>query len=116
MPSLLNEVYGKVAAVANVQSAFRATGIWLAYRHNFQEHHFAPAALLLPGYTAQPSSSETQNPETSLGTKSDSEDRDDSRKDEDYKPSGKRMKHFKETLQQISPLSKPSAHPRPTIS
>jgi hypothetical protein len=33
------------------------------------------AAVLLPADTAQPSSSETQNPETYLGTESDSEDR-----------------------------------------
>jgi hypothetical protein len=46
------------------------------------------AALLLPADTVQPSSSETQNSETSLGTESDSEDSNDSSKDEDYKPSG----------------------------
>jgi hypothetical protein len=62
------------------------------------------AAVLLPADTAKPSSSETQNPHTSLGTESDSENSNDSGRDEDYKPSGKRMKHFERTLQQISPL------------
>jgi hypothetical protein len=56
------------------------------------------AAVPPPADTAEPSSSETQNPETSLGTESDSENSNDSSKDEDYKPSGKRMKHFKKTL------------------
>jgi hypothetical protein len=51
-----------------------------------------------------------------LGTDSDSEDSNDSSKDEDYESSGKRMKHFKNTLQQISPLPKLSADPRPTVS
>jgi hypothetical protein len=82
----------------------------------FQEHHFAPAAALLPADTAQPSSSESQNPETSLGTESDSEDSDDSSKDKDYEPPGKRMERFKKTLQQISSLPKLSADPRPTNS
>jgi hypothetical protein len=74
------------------------------------------AAVLLPADTAQPSSSETQDPETSLCTESNSEDSNGSSKDGDYKPSGKRMKHFKTTLQQISPLPKLSADPRPTVS
>jgi hypothetical protein len=52
------------------------------------------AAVLLPAHAAKPSCSETQNPETSLGTYSDSED---SNGNEDYKPSGKRMKYFKKT-------------------
>jgi hypothetical protein len=55
------------------------------------------AAVLLPADTAQPSSSESQNPETYLGTEYDSEDSDYSSKDEDYNPSGKRMKWFKKT-------------------
>jgi hypothetical protein len=46
------------------------------------------AAVLLPADTAQPSSSETENPETSFCTDSNSEDSDDSSKDEDYRPSG----------------------------
>jgi hypothetical protein len=62
---------------------FYATKIWPIDRHAFQEYHFSPAAALLPADTAQPSSSESQNPETSLGTESDSEDSDDSSKDED---------------------------------
>jgi hypothetical protein len=94
---------------------FYATGIWSVDRHAFQEHRFSPAASLLPADTAQPSSSESQNPETSLGTESDSEDSDDSSKDEDYESSGKRMKHFKKTLEQISSLPKLSADPRPTV-
>jgi hypothetical protein len=51
-----------------------------------------------------------------LGTESDSENSNDSSKDEDYKPSAKRIKHFKNTLQQISPLPKLSADPRPRVS
>jgi hypothetical protein len=112
----LNEAYGRATTVANAQSAFRVTGIWPVDRHTFQEHHFASAAVLFPADTAQPSSSETQNPEISLGTESDSEDSDNSIKDKDYKPSGKRLKHFKKTLRQISPLPKLSADPRPTVS
>jgi hypothetical protein len=73
-------------------------------------------AVLLPADTAQPSSSETHNPETSLGTESHSEYSDDSNKDEDYKSSRKRMKHFKKTLQQIFPVPKLSADPRPRVS
>jgi hypothetical protein len=74
------------------------------------------AAVLLPADTAQSSYSETQNPETSLGTESDSEDSNDSSNDGDYKPFGKRMRHFVKTLEQISPLTKPSVDPRPTLS
>jgi hypothetical protein len=95
---------------------FYATGICPADRHAFQERHFAPAAALLPADTAQPSSSETQNPQTSLGAESDSDDSDDSSKDEAYESSGKRMKHFKKTLEQISPLPTLAAHLRPTVS
>jgi hypothetical protein len=51
-----------------------------------------------------------------LGTESDSEGSDDSSKDEDYKSSGNRMKHFKKILQQISPLPKLSADSRPAVS
>jgi hypothetical protein len=65
---------------------FYATEIWPVDRHVFQEPHFAAAG------TAQPSSSETQYPETSLGTQSDSEDRDGSSRDEDYEC-------FRKTLQ-----------------
>jgi hypothetical protein len=89
---------------------FYATGIWPADHHIFQEHQFAPAD------TAQPSSSESQNPETSLGTESDSEDREESSKDEDYESSSKRLKYFKKTLEQISLLPNLSADPRPTVS
>lgn len=56
---------------------FYATGISPVGRYIFQEVHFSPAD------TAQSSSSETQNPEASLGTESDSEVRDDSKKEGD---------------------------------
>jgi hypothetical protein len=87
-----------------------ATGIWPVDRHAFHEHHFSSAAALLLADTAQPSSSESQNPQ------SDSEDSDDSSKDEDYESSGKRIKHFKKTLEHISSLLKLSADPRPMVS
>jgi hypothetical protein len=74
---------------------FYATGTGRVDRHAFHEHHFAPAASLLLADTAHPSSSESQNPETSLGTESDSEDSDDVSKDEYYESSGKRMEHLK---------------------
>jgi hypothetical protein len=51
-----------------------------------------------------------------LGTESDSEDSDDDCKDEDYESSGRRMKHFIYTLEQISSLPKLAADPRPTVS
>jgi hypothetical protein len=86
---------------------FYAIGIWPVDRHVFQEHHFAAAAAAAAA--AQPFSSESQKPETSLGTESDSEDSDDSRKDEDYESPGKRMKHFKKTPDQLSPLPKLAA-------
>jgi hypothetical protein len=95
---------------------FYATGIWPVDRHIFQEFHFAPAAALLPADTDQPSSSDTLNPETSLGTESDSEDRKDSSKNEDYESPSNRMKHLKKTLEQISPLPKLAADRRPTVS
>jgi hypothetical protein len=47
-----------------------------------------------------------------LGT----EDKDDSRKDEDYESSSRRVKHFTNTLEKISVLPKLSADPRPTAS
>jgi hypothetical protein len=62
---------------------------------HFSRALLAPAAALLLADTAQPSSSETQNPETSFGTESDSEDNEDNSKDEDYESSSERMKHFK---------------------
>lgn len=95
---------------------FHATEIWAVDRHVFRELHFVPAAALLPTDIAQPSSSESQNTETSLGTESVSENSDDNSRDEDYKPSGRRMKHFKKTLQHISSLPKLSADPQPTGS
>jgi hypothetical protein len=116
IPSLLNESCGSADTVANAQSAFRATEIWPVDPHIFQEHRFAPVAVLIPADTAQLSSSEIHNPEISLGTESYSEDSDDSSKHEDYRPSGKRMNHMINTLQKISPLPKLSADPRPTVS
>jgi hypothetical protein len=47
-----------------------------------------------------------------LGTESDSEDRDDSSRDEVYEPSTRRKKHFTKTLEQISLLPKLAADPR----
>jgi hypothetical protein len=73
------------------------------------------AAVPLPADTGEPSSSETQNPETSLGIESDSEETDDSSKD-DYKTSDSRMKHFKRTVQQISLLPELSADPRNSVT
>jgi hypothetical protein len=66
IPSLLNEAYGRADTVANAQSAFRTTGIWPVDRHVFQEHRFAPVAVLLPADTAQPSSCETQKTVTTV--------------------------------------------------
>lgn len=56
---------------------------------------YLSGAPLAPADTAHPSSSETQNPETSLGTESDSEDSEDNSEDEDDESSSERMKHFK---------------------
>lgn len=93
LPRLLNEAYGKAASVANAQSAFRSTGIWPTDRHIFQDHHFAPANILLEDDTNQPSTSGS-----APATNNDNE----------------QNISFKDVLEQISPPPRRSKDPWPS--